>query len=216
MENYNNLYIKIVDYSDQLTDCFRARYMVYCLLKKWIDPLTCENKLEKDEFDKYAKHIIIYNIDNKIQAYTRLILKSGYNLPIVKHPGLKINNLNLNRSAEASRFIVVNMEYRTAFTYLLLRTLFVYCYKNGIENCLIVVDPPFLRYLNKIGFKCLQIGEPTYYFGDYTIPVNVQIKKSAINYEKINDVYSNWFLEDNNTISKSDFIFQYLYQRKAA
>ncbi len=212
MKKIENLFIERVKYSRILNDCFKARYQVYCKEKKWIDPKVCLNEKESDFYDKVSRHVIIYNDKWKIQGYARFIVKSnGISLPIESHPGIKNRNIIAKKAGESSRFIVLNKEIRMAITFILLRSLFQIAVNLKINNSYIVVEPPFVRYLRKIGYVCETLSEPEIYFGDYTVPVKVDVNATSKNLSGMEINYSNWFCDESPFVSKNDFIFNYIY-----
>ena len=217
MDKYNNFYIRTVDYSDQLTACFKARYQVYCKERKWIPAEDCPKGLEKDGYDKISKHIIVFNEYGQIKGYTRFILKNKNSiLPVTLHPGMKDKKIITGNTGEISRFITLEKEFRTAITYILIRGIYQLCMKLNYDYCYNMVELAGLRYLKRIGYICESLSDPHLYFGNYTVPVKVSIKDTKKNFEKLEHIYGDWFFQTSSYIPKDDFIFQYLYHTTAA
>ena len=212
MKKVENLFIERVNFKKVNSACFNARYQVYCKEKKWINPQECTDEKEVDIYDKVSKHIIISNDKWEIQGYARFIFNTNrIGLPVFNHPGLKNKNIISSKSGESSRFIALNKKIRTALTFILLRSLFQIADEAKITNSYIVVEPHFIRYLNRIGFACKPLSGSVEYFGSLTAPVLVDVKATKENFQKMNNDYGNWFLDESMFISKDDFIYNYIY-----
>jgi N-acyl amino acid synthase of PEP-CTERM/exosortase system len=110
--------------AEQIRECFRLRYQVYCVENPFEDPLRNPGGLEIDEFDSAAKHSMLrHRQSGEIVGTVRLLLprngKEGMGLPmrqICQHELMSHDNsfLPWAGTAEISRFAVSKMMRRRA------------------------------------------------------------------------------------------------------
>ena len=121
-----NQYFEVIyaDSPEQIRECFRLRYQVYCVENPFEDPLQNPNGLETDEFDSTAMHSMLRHRESgEIVGTVRLLLpsygKEGMGLPmrqICRHALMSHDNnfLPWASTAEISRFAVSKTMRRRA------------------------------------------------------------------------------------------------------
>jgi N-acyl amino acid synthase of PEP-CTERM/exosortase system len=121
-----NQYFEVIhaESTEQIRECFRLRYQVYCVENAFEDPLQNPGGLETDEFDSAALHSMLrHRPSGKIVGTVRLLLpddkKVGMGLPmrqICRHGLMSHDNsfLHWASTAEISRFAVSKMMRRRA------------------------------------------------------------------------------------------------------
>ena len=84
---YTNFFeLMRVDGLDLIRDSYRIRYQVYCVEKGFLDPEDYPDRIETDEYDAQAIHLLARHRDNGIAAGTaRLILDSALGFPLETH-----------------------------------------------------------------------------------------------------------------------------------
>lgn len=207
-----NVFIKNPD--EKLTDCYSERYKIYCLEKKWLNPLDFPFEMEMDEYDKISKHIVIYDNSGRLKGYTRLIVSKDFkNLPVSKFPGIELENNPLYKG-EVSRFISTDKKMGRMISMFLVRTMFNKCLDYRMRYSYFIVELSFVRYLKMMGFACEAITEPTEYFGDITVPVKIDLRASYYKFKKMNNAYGDWFISRKPVINQDDYIYDYLGYNK--
>jgi N-acyl amino acid synthase of PEP-CTERM/exosortase system len=121
-----NQYFEVLhaESAEEIRECFRLRYQVYCVENPFEDPLLNPGGLETDEFDSAAMHSILRHRESgEIVGTVRLLLpregKGGMGLPmrqICRHQLMSQENRFLPSAgtAEISRFAVSKMMRRRA------------------------------------------------------------------------------------------------------
>jgi N-acyl amino acid synthase of PEP-CTERM/exosortase system len=121
-----NQYFEVIhaESAEQIKECFRLRYQVYCVENPFENPLQNPGGLEIDEFDSAAMHSMLrHRQSGEIVGTVRLLLprngKEGLGLPmrqICQHELMSHDNSFLPRAstAEISRFAVSKMMRRRA------------------------------------------------------------------------------------------------------
>jgi N-acyl amino acid synthase of PEP-CTERM/exosortase system len=121
-----NQYFEVIhaQSAEQVRECFRLRYQVYCVENPFEDPLCNPGGLETDEFDSAAMHSMLRHRESgEIVGTVRLLLprdgKEGLGLPmrqVCQHQMLSQENrvLPWKGTAEISRFAVSKMMRRRA------------------------------------------------------------------------------------------------------
>ncbi len=125
LDLYNQYFeVILAESNEQIRECFRLRYQVYCVENPFEDPQQNPGGLETDEFDSAAMHgLLRHRESGKIVGTVRLLLprngKDGMGLPmrqICRHPLVSQDNCSLPwaHTAEISRFAVSKMMRRRA------------------------------------------------------------------------------------------------------
>ena len=121
-----NQYFEVIhaESTEQIRECLRLRYQVYCVENPFEDPLQNPDGIETDEFDSSAMHSLLRHRESgEIVGTVRLLLprngKEGMGLPIrqiCRHEPMSHDNnlLPWAGTAEISRFAVSKMMRRRA------------------------------------------------------------------------------------------------------
>ena len=148
------LYFKVADSDFELHSCYRLRYKVYCEEKRWISPDNFPDKMEKDEYDAKAVHVIAMNEDFEIVGLMRIINNKDYQrLPYLDHPGMKGKSLQAKNIAELSRFVVTANSSRYYVLKGLIRGVYQVSRRMGIDNWVFVCEPSLPRLLSMFRFQ---------------------------------------------------------------
>ncbi len=120
------------EYSSMLDDCFQLRYKTYCVEKQWLCEDGYKDKLETDEYDSSAKHVVIRDNTKLLKGYSRLIISDDLNkMPMKSYPGIKelIGENNILK-AEVSRFVSNDNSLTRAISIILIRKMDQIARKN--------------------------------------------------------------------------------------
>jgi N-acyl amino acid synthase of PEP-CTERM/exosortase system len=121
-----NQYFEVIhaENAEQIRECFRLRYQVYCLENPFEDPLQNPGSLETDEFDSAAMHSLLRHRESgEIVGTVRLLIpregQEGMGLPmrqICRHQLMSRESrlLPWAGTAEISRFAVSKTMRRRA------------------------------------------------------------------------------------------------------
>jgi N-acyl amino acid synthase of PEP-CTERM/exosortase system len=121
-----NQYFEVIhaESTEQIRECLRLRYQVYCVENPFENPLQNPGGIETDEFDSAAMHSLLrHRKSGEIVGTVRLLLprngKEGMGLPIrqiCRHEPMSHDNslLPWAGTAEISRFAVSKMMRRRA------------------------------------------------------------------------------------------------------
>ncbi|MFL5271070.1 MAG: GNAT family N-acyltransferase [Anaeromyxobacteraceae bacterium] len=164
--------LRSVETAQELRACRRVRYSVYCVRKGWLSTEQDRAEEEVDEHDAASEHFLAADGAGEIVGTVRLILSSRARepLPISHHPALRGRHLPMANSGEISRLCVSAAARNFNVELGLYRLIYDRCKALGLDHCYIVVDATFLDLLNRLGFGFIPLGEPTYYWGGYTVP----------------------------------------------
>src|SRR4051812_26734552 len=75
---------RIDDNPRLLTDSYRLRYQVYCVEREFLNPENYPDRLEVDEFDRYAWHFGTMDSTGRLVATARLVFPSIFGLPLFR------------------------------------------------------------------------------------------------------------------------------------
>lgn len=164
--------IQILDRSDKrLQECYRLRYRVYCIEKKWLAAEDYPNQQETDEYDERSIHIAMLS-DDQLEAYCRLILPHSNALPIEEHIEVDFDH---DKCIEISRFIVVNSRLSLQAHIQMFTFISHYMADNGYLYALASVEKPLLRIIRMYGMDVRTLSKPTYYFGGLLTPIYIHM-----------------------------------------
>lgn len=165
----NDLYFKVADSDFELQSCYRLRYKVYCEEKRWISTSKFPDKMESDEYDAKAVHVIALNHDFEVIGLMRILRAQDFpRLPYLDHPGMKEKTLQATNIAELSRFVVTADESRYYVLKGLIRGVYQCSRKMGIDNWVFVCEPSLPRLLGMFRFYTDRVCLPTKYYGGLT------------------------------------------------
>jgi N-acyl amino acid synthase of PEP-CTERM/exosortase system len=125
LELYSQYFeVILAETPEQIMECFRLRYQVYCVENPFEDPFQNPGEIETDQFDSAAMHSLLRHRESgEIVGTARLILprngKKGLGLPIrqiCRHELMSHDNKSAPwaSTAEISRFAVSKMMRRRA------------------------------------------------------------------------------------------------------
>jgi N-acyl-L-homoserine lactone synthetase len=184
-------YFKTVTTDQELKNCFRLRYQVYCNEKQWLSPAQFPDGLESDEYDSKAVHVIAMDEDFKLVGMMRILRDKDFEkLPYEHHPGMKGKKLNAPNVAEISRFIVTAKTNGLLVSRGIIRHVYQTSRKLGIDNWIFVCEPSLIRFLAKFKLYLDPICQPSKYYGGFTLAGRCDI---GSNEEK-------WRREDRETL----------------
>jgi len=190
----NELYFKVADTDFELQSCYRLRYKVYCEEKRWISPSKFPDKMEIDEYDEKAVHVIAMNQDFQVVGLMRILYEKDFDrLPYLDHPSMRENPYRTKNMAELSRFVITADESRYYVLRGLLRGIYQVCRKLDIENTVFVAEPSLPRLLTMFKYYTEPVSSPIKYYGGLTQIAVINIpymerrwRESYPQYEKFN------------------------------
>lgn len=176
---------KIIEYDDDsevILKLFEFRYEVYIEELDYLKPKT-ENysiKKEFDEYDQYAKHIILED-DSEIIACARIVPDSEIGLPVLNKAGYSCM-FDSQKKVEVSR-LIVKKEYRKSHVFICLIHSVFKCLLS--MNCTYVLADTFkdaetYKILKSLGFQDLNL--------EYTDASFNLCVKSVVLYFKMNEM----------------------------
>lgn len=190
---------KLAETQQEKEEIYRLRYRVYCLEKDWLSKADYPDEKEIDEFDDCSAHFIAKDSLGNITGTVRLILHSQQGFQITRYFEIDLPNGGLNCS-EFSRLAINNGKRNNKIELGLYRETFQYCQNKGITHSYAVVERKLFSSLRRLGFLFEQIGEPRYYFGDYTIPICL-FYSEGIEFLKANKPLMLKFLKEEAKVS---------------
>lgn len=146
-----------------LEGIFKLRYEVYVNEKRWVR--DSGNQMERDNYDGYAGYIAALRQD-EISGAPSVIATARF-IPLEKKvmldeefrdlvPGVALIR---EEAIEITR-IAIDKKYRNQHLDLLIyQKLIQWSFENNINHWYFVVEPKYLRYLNRFGIMAIQIGE---------------------------------------------------------
>lgn len=159
----------------------KLRYQVYCLERRFLDPASFPDGLERDAYDPYSIHFGAWNESHEAVATMRLVLYSHMGFPLERHasdalfPEARL--LMGPHTAEISR-LIVEARYRRsapgrapgaspypAILFGLLREMYRASLLLQISHWLAGMETPLWRMLRLYGFAFAPIGRPIEYYG---------------------------------------------------
>jgi N-acyl amino acid synthase of PEP-CTERM/exosortase system len=193
----------------------KIRYHVYCLERQFENPAAFPTGEEFDDWDAYAAQFIVRERNSgKWVAAMRLVLPEAGQFPVEALRCLtpeSTNGLHRRELAEISRICVIhspapyeiNRRLNQDFGSIarngepeillgLLRTIFVYGLKHGIEHSYLLVTDALARLLRRIGVVLHSAGTSTNHRGLRT-PYWVGLRESATSMSAKSDVIRHLF-----------------------
>jgi N-acyl amino acid synthase of PEP-CTERM/exosortase system len=74
-----------VDGSDEIEECYRLRYEVFCVERGFLPCEDYPGQLESDAYDAHALHFLASHLHGEPAGTARLVLNSPLGLPMVPH-----------------------------------------------------------------------------------------------------------------------------------
>lgn len=185
------------DYYDEIMKLRdRARY----LEQEWLPNHPAPELPGKDEYDDYARHFVAVNQRDEVIGSGRLIIhsESPRGLPIQLFPSFEKGSLK-KQSAEISRVIVDQNLKGIHISLGLYRIMYQYVLKQDVRIVYSLLDPQFLRVLNKYQFYFQAVGGSCYYMGKQLIPAGFSIEKQT--HFEGEQPFNNWLARDPHVLS---------------
>jgi N-acyl-L-homoserine lactone synthetase len=113
----SNLKVKSLRGTAQLTPCFEFRYQIFEEENgyfKDLDETLRQLKLERDPYDKHARHFAALTPDGQTIAYARLIMPSALGLPTTNAFDVEYQECVGERVAEISRLSIAK-QWRSGY-----------------------------------------------------------------------------------------------------
>ncbi len=154
------------------------RYDVFCLEKEWIDPASCDNGVEIDEYDELAVHFLVLEDDSDAALGTcRLLLGSHLTLPAAGFLDLASLGLQPAQACEVSRLASVRSARSHSLEVFLglMEAMATWGAGSDIKVLLSVADVPLHRLMSRIGMPFLAVGDPVEYLGSECIPSAIDV-----------------------------------------
>jgi N-acyl-L-homoserine lactone synthetase len=163
---------------DQIQMAQALRYEVFCLEKEWIEPSSCENGLEIDDYDELAIHFLVLDDESGAALGTsRLILGSCQTLPAGRFLDLDVLGLQPAQTCEVSRLASSRTSRKSNFEVFLLLMHAMSTWGAGVDitAALSVADVSLHRLMTRIGMPYVAVGEPVEYLGSACIPSVIDV-----------------------------------------
>lgn len=184
---------RIDDDPQLLTDSYRLRYQVYCVEREFLNPDNYPDRLEVDEFDRYAWHFGTMDSTGRLVATARLVLPSILGLPLFRRCSIFPNEVDLyvphQRIAEISRLSMSRAALNTgvlaglsgssvqgmrpkaarnSVSYNLYRGVYQESKRAGLTHWAVATEASLQRALGGYGLPFRAIGPAIDYFGPVT------------------------------------------------
>jgi len=207
------LVVKNLITEEEKTNAYHLRHRIFAQELGWVP--KSENGLETDSYDDYAIPFGVFDGDNRMLAYIRLIL-AGDPFMIEKDFKLLVSSEHIIRhefdTGETSR-ICVAPEARPGMvsgnfgihriSMFLYKSVYHWCLKNSIRYIYTVVEHKVWRLLRAAGFPCKLIGEPQVMpDGTKACAVIMDWREfETLNAEKRPDML-NWFIQYQSALAE--------------
>jgi len=166
----NELYFKTAETDLDFEKCFRLRYQVYCEEKRWLSPDDFPDKMEKDEYDSKATHIMALDADFNCIGIMRIIKECDHiRLPYVDHPGMRSKPYKSRNLAELSRLVITATNNRRLVLKGLFRFVYLTSRRIGVDNWVFVSEPSLIRLGLRYKYFFEPICTPAKYYGGFTL-----------------------------------------------
>jgi N-acyl amino acid synthase of PEP-CTERM/exosortase system len=180
--------------AEEIDQCLRMRYQVYCLENPFEDPAAHSSERETDRYDRHSVHSLLrHKPTGQPIGTVRLVLprpgalQNSFPIQTVCHSARFANPAQIPwaGTAEVSRFCISkearrrcfgppgldgrsadgDRELMPLFTLGLIRGLVEMSAQHNIRHWCIVVEPALLRFLKRLGLAFELLGPPVEYHG---------------------------------------------------
>ena len=154
------------------------RYEVFCLEKDWIEPASCDNGLETDEYDEKAVHFLVLDDDSDTALGTcRLLLGSCQTLPAASFLDLAGLGIEPIHSCEVSRLASLRSSRANNLGVFLglMQAMSWWGAGTDFTSLLSVADLPLHKLMTRIGMPFTAVGDPVIYLGSECIPAVIDV-----------------------------------------
>ena len=162
--------VKSLTDDDEMNQAFRLRHRIFCEDLEWVP--QSDDLMEIDGYDCHAAHIGVFDQDNTIVAFSRLVFP-GTIFMIEKEfsslmgPCHKIRKQNDTTEASRlcvapeSRRMLVNSDFGSHGLYMLVyKGMYHWCVMHNIRYVYMVVELKVYRMLQAKGFRSQMVGDP--------------------------------------------------------
>lgn len=162
--------VRMITDAGGLRQAFQLRHRVFCEELKWVS--ETDDRSEIDEYDINAIHFGVFDKDNILRAYLRLVhtnrpfmLKDIFGSLIGPGHELKRDT----NTAEVSRLCVAPEARKDGvsgnfgvhnISMFLYKGVYHWCLENDVRYLYLVVEDKIFKLLNARGILCAMIGEP--------------------------------------------------------
>lgn len=143
--------------SRQFYEAAMLRFQVCCVELGWFDQSSYFNQQEIDEYDKFAEHFGVYDEENRLTGYCRLIT-GVKEYPIEKY-SKKVFCLAGSTKCEVSRLIVDKRYRKNTIAVVLIAGIYEEVLAKNIDYALALIEPKLLVRLNHLGIPFKQFGD---------------------------------------------------------
>lgn len=186
--------VKNIFNTEEKFQAYRLRHKIFCEELNWVGP--SKSKLEIDRYDKNSIFFGVFDKENKLLAFLRLIHSRNTFMLENEFDFLISPSYNVRKESdtvELSR-LCIDPEVRRSFSaenfglhriaLFLYKGVYHWSYKNGVRFMYIVIKLEFLRLLRLQGFSFELIGKPV------TMPDNVTAVASILDWQKFEKLNS--------------------------
>ncbi len=192
------MYFKTATTELELQRCYRLRYQVYCEEKRWLNAADYPEKLEKDDYDSHAVHVMAYDDEFELVGIMRILRRQDFSaLPFESHPGMKGKSVMARNIVELSRFMVTTKKNRMEVTRGLIRAVYQTSVALGADNWILVIEPSLRRLLSMLEFKFSPLCQPVNYYGGFTEVVLANIKQTTEYWKTEKPDVARYYLDEN-------------------
>ena len=162
--------VKNLSNDDEMDQAFRLRHRIFCEDLRWVP--QSDNLMEIDGYDWHAAHIGVFDQNNTIVAFSRLVFP-GTLFMIENEFSTLIGTCHKIRkqhdTTEASRLCVAPESRRVlvksnfgshGLSMLVYKGIYHWCVTHNIRYVYMVVELKVYRMLQAKGFRSQMVGEP--------------------------------------------------------
>ncbi len=191
----NTIYAKILSASEKfdLKEIYKLRYEVFVEEKNWIDKAVCTTRMEVDTYDQNCTYITLNTLDEngeeKLIGISRVIPLTN-TIMLDKDFKELVENVKLKRetSLEITRLTIARDYRHLHLDVELYKNLFKWSGEKQIDDWYFVVEPKYLKYLNRLGIEARQIGaNKVFPDGVEAIAVHLNLPEVMIKLKKRNE-----------------------------
>lgn len=148
----------------------RLRYDIYCVERGFVDPASCPDGYELDEYDRFSVPIAVAD-GGEVLAALRLVLDSPLGFPLEKRAQelySSYERMEPARTAEISRLVVARSHRDCPAVLLrLFRKMYEQSVRRGLTYWLAAMEPALDRRLRRlVGIEFTPVGPSMDYYGE--------------------------------------------------
>lgn len=189
---------------DIVNEIFKIRYFLYCVQDRLLNPKDYPDGVEFNNDDDRSEQFAVFNPQSEIVGTFRLIKPNGRKFPTEQEFGLSsifTNNSIRHKTVEISRFMV-RSEYRKTMLLLdMLKTIYLFSKRNGIEYWHGCAEQWFINTLNKVIGPLRIIDKPKFYYNAINYPFLFKVSEIEFNVKNKNSLIYYFFVHQTNNIT---------------